>query len=423
MRVVFLDDAFPGHFRHLPGHLAEGGQDQVVFVTKGNAPLTIGEAAQPFPGVDEVRFRDGLRPADDTHSFLSPYVRSMITGEAAYRACQGLTASGFWPDVVYAFGGWGMPMFVRDVFPGAKAVVYCDWYYWNKRSVYDFFPGRAPSGRRAQRIHLANAATLRDLVEADAVVMTTQWQADQVPKALRPKVSVIHDGIDIDRFCPAADQSGGSSAGWSFGDVTVPPGAGLVTYVTRGMEPYRGFEPFLRAVAHLQRQDSNFHTVVAGTDGVFYSWKPPGGSSWKDYLLDRLDLDLGRLHFTGPLPLDALVGLLRASDAHVHLSAPFLPSWSLFEAMATGCVIVGSACPPVDRLVHHGVNGLLADFFQPEAIAAQLAYALQWRGQLGAMRAAARATIVEHYALGPMLERQAQLLRDLAARATAGRGS
>jgi glycosyltransferase involved in cell wall biosynthesis len=197
----------------------------------------------------------------------------------------------------------------------------------------------------------------------------------------------------------------------------------LVTYVTRGMEPYRGFEPFLRAVVELQRRRPDAHTVVAGTDGVYYSWRPPGGGSWKDHLLARLPVDLDRLHFVGPLPTGALVALLRASTAHVHLSAPFLPSWSLFEAMATGCVVVGSANPPVDALVRHGHNGLLANFFQPGAIADQLDYALDHRAHLGPMRAAARATIVDGYRLDDVLARQRQLLAEVVAGLPGGAGA
>jgi glycosyltransferase involved in cell wall biosynthesis len=411
VRILFIDDSFPGHFRHLPGVLAADPAHEVVFGTKGNAPLTIGERAQPFPGVTQVRFREVRQPRDTTHPFLRRYEAAVLNGQSVYRMCRELLDGGFEPDVVYAFAGWGPPLFVRDAFPDARLVVYADWYYWTQGSVYDFFPGRAATGARAMRIHLSNAATLRDVVAADRVIVTTEWQRRQFPRALQPKIVVCHDGIDTDTFSPAPP--GRPPAGFVHGEVDLRGVDELVTYVTRGMEPYRGFEPFMGAVAELQRRRPHAHVVVAGTDGVYYSWRPPGGGSWKDHLLARLPLDLDRLHFVGPLPTAALVDLLRASAAHVHLSAPFLPSWSLFEAMAAGCVVVGSANPPVDALVRHGANGLLADFFQPVSIADQLDYALEHRAHLGPLRAAARATIVDGYRLDDVLARQRQLLEEL----------
>jgi glycosyltransferase involved in cell wall biosynthesis len=261
------------------------------------------------------------------------------------------------------------------------------------------------------RIHLSNAATLRDVVEAERVVVTTDWQRRQFPRAVQPKIVVCHDGIDTDTFSPAPDDA---ARGFVHDALDLRGVDELVTYVTRGMEPYRGFESFMRAIADLQGRRPSVHTVVAGTDGVFYSWRPPGGGSWKDHLLETLPLDLDRLHFVGPLPTPALVGLLRASSAHVHLTAPFLPSWSLFEAMAAGCVVIGSANPPVDHLVCHGVNGLLADFFRPDAIADQLDYALEHRAALGGLRAAARATVVDGYRLDAVLRQQLDLVESLA---------
>jgi glycosyltransferase involved in cell wall biosynthesis len=47
------------------------------------------------------------------------------------------------------------------------------------------------------------------------------------------------------------------------------------------------------------------------------------------------------------LPYNKLINLFRLSTVHVYLTYPFVLSWSLLEAMATGCAIVGSATDPV----------------------------------------------------------------------------
>ena len=180
------------------------------------------------------------------------------------------------------------------------------------------------------------------------------------------------------------------------------------------MEPYRGFDTFLRAVELLQRRRPNLQVVVGGDDDVYYSFRPPDGSrSWKAYLLGELDLDLSRLHFTGPLPLADLVSLLRATDAHVYLTAPFIPSWSMFEAMAAGALVVGSATAPVQELAVDGEHALLCAYPDDQALADRLDEALDRRTELAGMRAAARDRIVQRYALPEMLARQHSMLVDL----------
>src|SRR3546814_1906076 len=48
----------------------------------------------------------------------------------------------------------------------------------------------------------------------------------------------------------------------------------IVTYATRGMEPYRGFPQFMKAADLLLRRVPDLRIVVAGTDQVAYSTRP-----------------------------------------------------------------------------------------------------------------------------------------------------
>ena len=72
-------------------------------------------------------------------------------------------------------------------------------------------------------------------------------------------------------------------------------------------------------------------------------------------------------------------------------------SWSLLEAMAAGCLVVGSRTAPVEEVIRDGRNGLLVDFFSPEGIAARVDEGMRMDSTL--MRQRARATVLEKYDL------------------------
>ena len=50
--------------------------------------------------------------------------------------------------------------------------------------------------------------------------------------------------------------------------------------------------------------------------------------------------DESRVLLPGQVPYDTYLRLLQRSDTHVYLTYPFVASWSLREAMASGCAIV-----------------------------------------------------------------------------------
>lgn len=76
-----------------------------------------------------------------------------------------------------------------------------------------------------------------------------------------------------------------------------------------------------------------------------------------------------RTHFLGKLPYDAYCNTLQISAAHVYLTYPFVLSWSMLEAMASGCLAIASRTAPVEEVIRHGHNGWLVDFFDANAMA------------------------------------------------------
>ncbi len=63
---------------------------------------------------------------------------------------------------------------------------------------------------------------------------------------------------------------------------------------------------------------------------------------------------------------------MQVSTVHVYLTYPFVLSWSCIEALSAGCAIVASDTAPVRDVIVDGVNGVLAPFHDPSAIAAAI---------------------------------------------------
>jgi glycosyltransferase involved in cell wall biosynthesis len=105
------------------------------------------------------------------------------------------------------------------------------------------------------------------------------------------------------------------------------------------------------------------------------------------------------VHFLGKLPYAGFIKVLQVSRVHVYLTYPFVLSWSMLEAMAAGCLVVGSRTQPVEEVIHHAGNGLLVDFFSPEQIADRVIDALDDGKAFASIRENARQTIIDRYDL------------------------
>ena len=87
---------------------------------------------------------------------------------------------------------------------------------------------------------------------------------------------------------------------------------------------------------------------------------------------------------------------MQISSAHVYLTYPFVLSWSLLEAMSTGCLVIASATPPVEEVVNSD-NGILVPFFDVDQLADRVIEALTHPRRFKSLRARARATIVNNF--------------------------
>lgn len=384
MRLLFVHQNFPGQYRHLAAHYAaQPGTEVVALGEKANL-LRRGGA---LPGVKLFGYQLGETP--QAGAFDAPVLKAIHRGRKVAAGAAQLRRAGFEPDVVFTHNGWGEALFLKDVFPRARVLLYCEFFYRARGGDMGFDPEFPATAEKILRLRVMNAPLLMSLDASDAGIAPTRWQQRQFPAPYSSRVNVIHDGIDTDLASP------------SDSDEKENKEEELITYVARNLEPYRGFHVFMRAIPEIQRLRPKARIAIVGGDEVSYSPRLPAGETYRGRMLRELDgrIDLSRVDFRGRIPYSDYLALLRRSSLHVYLTYPFVLSWSLLEAMACGCLVVGSRTPPVEEVIKDGENGLLVDFFSTGQIAERVDYALSRRKDLQFLRDKARKTVVERYDL------------------------
>lgn len=404
MQVLLVHPNFPAQLRHVAAALGAGPNNVVVFATKNP------RREWSIPGVSKVLYKpenDGSAPP---HRLARPFQDAVIQGEAMHRTALTLKRQGFTPDIIYGNSGWGGTMYLKDIWPDVPMVCYFEWFY-------DPFGADALFGQQAEAppesdpptlMRSRNASVLNDLWACDRGISPTQWQKQQFPKEFHHKIDVLHDGIDTQYFAPNPE------ATFPIPELEQEASPEVITFAGRGMEPYRGFPQFMKALEILQKRRKNLHAVIVGEDRVCYGPPRRDGKSWKQYMTSLLDLDARRTHFTGPLPYGHYKQVLQASHAHVYLTRPFVLSWSFIEAMACGCPLVASATHPVQEVASDGDNALLCDFFTPQDIAQKVESLLDDRKLALKLGQNARQTALTRYSLKDLLPRHIALLEQLA---------
>lgn len=390
MKILFVHQNFPGQFLHLAPALVARGHQVAALTDEGNtrtSPILTHRYRKPEPRPDPTVARLGTTFTEMTNR-----------GWRAARAARQLRERhGYVPDVVFGHGGWGETLFLREIWPEARHLLYAEFYYAPHGLDAGFDPEFGPhDDDRAFAVIARQGHQALMMTQCDAALAPTEFQAATFPACFRSKIRVIHDGVDTARLTPDPHAR-----------ITLPTGVHLaagdeiVTFVNRNLEPYRGYHSFMRALPAILAARPKAQVVIVGGDSVSYGTRPPSGQTWKAQFLDevRAQIDLNRVHFVGKVPYDTFVGLLRCARVHTYLTVPFVLSWSLLEAMSLGALVVGSRTPPVEEVIRDGVTGRLVDFFDPADIAAAIIDGLARPEAHAAIRQAARAQIVETYDL------------------------
>ena len=402
MNILFLHPNMPGQYRHLAQMLGALGTHRIFFITK--------HRSAEIPGVKRITY--GMKPheAPPGHRYLLNAEHAIRQGQAVWRVAKTVhEKESFTPDIVVCHPGWGDALFIKDLFPKTKVLSFCEFYYHAHGADVGFDPADPIDADDIARVRVKNTTNLLNLELMDWGIAPTVWQWSVQPREFRDRISVLHDGVNVD-FCkpnPAATITLPDGSSFKKGDE-------VVTYIARNFEPYRGFPTFMKAAELILKARPNAHIIAVGADDISYGKRAPAGTTYRQMLNKEVNLPADRIHFTGMLPYPELIKMLQVSAAHIYLTYPFVLSWSMLEAMACGVALVSSNTAPVKEVVTHGEHGLLADIFSPDDVADRVIQLLEDKHDNAAMRAAARATVVKRFALADVMPLQMRLVEEIA---------
>jgi len=355
MHVLFVHQNFPAQFGHIAHHLIRRHAFRCSFVSQ--------HAPADSDGLNRVQYQLQGGATEATHYLSRTFENSVWHSHAVYDALR--RRPELRPDLVVAHSGFLSTVLLRELYD-CPIVNYFEFFYRTIGTDLDFRPDFPSPEITRLRSRIRNATLLLDLENCDRGYSATRWQRDLMPGIFQPKVKVIFDGIDTSIWRPRPDVDR------RIGNWRIPPGKRIVTYATRGMEALRGFDIFMRVAKLVCDRRPDVIFVVAGQDRIAYGGEQDqiGKRTFKEWVLANDRYDLSRFLFTGLLSPQNLAELFALTDVHIYLTVPFVLSWSLLNALACGAVVVGSDTPPVREMIEHGKNGLLADFFDVEGLAA-----------------------------------------------------
>ncbi len=395
MKFLFVHQNYPGQFLHIIRHLVAAQRHEVVFVTEPN-PNQIG-------GVRKIPYVRPKLDLPDTHIAARELDNGVRRAETVFRTACGLKLLGYKPDIIIGHHGWGEMLNLRDVWPDSPMLGYFEFYYQHNTADVGFDPEFPADPLDFPRIRAKNAINHVALNLGAAGQTPTQWQLSTYPDWARPKIDLVWEGVDLETCSP---DPGAHKTTLEIDGMTIRPTDKLITYVSRDLEPYRGFHIMMRALPDLMRARKDIKVVMVGGDGISYGAKPHQGGTWRDVMLAELGagIDRDRIVFPGRVAYTTYLAALRRSDAHVYLTYPFVASWSLREALAIGCPIIGGDTETVREFITHGDNGLLTPFLQPRTLAQTILGLLEDRLLSRRLRANARAYAERRLAMADYLD-------------------
>ena len=410
MKILFIHQNFPGQFRHLAPALAALGHEVMAFTMQANIP-------HDWSNITVIKYSALQNSTVGIHPWLEDFETKVIRAESVYKRALALKHDGFSPDLIIGHPGWGECLLVKRVWPNTKLGLYCEYYYQAEGADYGFDPEfLAKDESDIGRLVLKNLTNDSIMKEADGAISPTKWQASTYREFFRNKLNVIHDGINTEEIKTKKSIQINIAK-----ETVLTKHSEVVTFVSRNLEPTRGFHVFMRAIPELLLRRPKVNIIIIGDIKKGYGPLPIDGISWRDQLITEIrpricDADWARVHFLGHVSYDDYLAFLQISSIHVYLTYPFVLSWSLLEAMSAGCSIVASDTKPVHEFIIHDDTGRLVNFFDNVQLTQSICELLDSPQERQRLSYSARAFIQAKYDLNNVcLPRQLDWVNELLA--------
>jgi glycosyltransferase involved in cell wall biosynthesis len=385
-KILFVHNNFPGRFEFLLPSL----------MSAGHQCAAIAQGGRRVDGILLLLWRGTRSSTPGVFDLAVRAEADLIRGRAAADRALQLRDSGFEPDLIIGHPAWGEVAFMKEIFPRARQILIGEFYYKTRGGDVGFDPEFQDAGTPDSfKVHAKNAVMAISYAEADRIICPTPFQASAFPPSLRDRALIIHEGIDTGRIKRR------SGAKLKLGDARALDGSTpVITFINRVFEPMRGFHIMMRALPALLQSVPDVTVLMVGSEKTAgYGAPAPEGGTWRSHMMKEVGdrLDPSRILFTGPLLHETMLAALSLSWAHVYYTYPFVLSWSLLEAMACKCLVLGSDTPPLHDAIEHGSNGLLHDFFDVGALSQAMIDACNHPQRYAPLRSAARQTVLERF--------------------------
>ncbi|MEM8694143.1 MAG: glycosyltransferase [Pseudomonadota bacterium] len=388
MKIMFVHQNMPGQYREFIRFLIAQGGHEIVFLTQRDDLQIKGVKVQVYKPIH--------KSTDASFRLSQTWEDATAVGFSAAQAAKSLhEKDGFKPDIVIGHTGWGELTFFKEVWPDVPIIGFFEYFYRATGGMVGFDPEEPASEQAGFFAHARNAVPFANIQTVDLGHSPTYWQRDRFPTSFHSKIYVCHDGIRTDNLLPNPKVS------VSLNRLAQPLTREdeVVTYVARNLERARGFHVVMRALPKVLAERPKARVLIVGGTEQSYgrNIKSRGGMRglMEEELGDRIDWD--RVHFLGRVPYQNLMEIIQLGRCHLYMSMPFVLSWSLLEAMSMQATVIGSDVAPTQEVIAHGENGLLVDYFKPEALADQIIDVLARPKDYAHIGPAARARVVDHY--------------------------
>jgi glycosyltransferase involved in cell wall biosynthesis len=220
------------------------------------------------------------------------------------------------------------------------------------------------------------------------------------------KITLIHNGIDVDRFVRAARAARGSEAAGR----EESPGKRLRVGMVGHLAPIKGQEDFIRAAAIVRGLRDDVDFVIAGED------KSPRGEHRQSIERLIVELDLNQsVRLSGWV--DDIAELLPTFDLFVSPSRSEPFGLSIVEAMAAGTPVIASMSEGAREIIDDNNTGRLVPIGDVHTLAKVIGELLADPAQRGDLSAKAQRVVGERFSLERMVEETERVYEQVLGRA------